>query len=240
MTTWLAVAAIALLAFTTEGAIGFGGTVIAASIGAQVIPLNVLLPAFVVLNLVLSSWLLGRGWNAVAWRMLAREVAPPVALGASLGLALFHLANSAVLIVVFGAFIVALAIFQLVRPGGELGLAPRILLLVVGGIAHGLFGTGGPMIVYVVRRRLPDKRAFRSTLAVLWLVLNVALVVNFASAGLFEAPVDRALVVLGLTIIPGLILGDWIHGKLDAAKFERAVWLLLLVAGSALVVRQLV
>jgi hypothetical protein len=31
------------------------------------------------------------------------------------------------------------------------------------------------MIVYVARRRLADKLAFRSTLAVLWLALNAAL-----------------------------------------------------------------
>ena len=63
------------MAFATEGAIGFGGTVLAASIGAQLVPLEVLLPAFVPLNLVLSSWLFTRGWRVVAWRTLAVEVA---------------------------------------------------------------------------------------------------------------------------------------------------------------------
>lgn len=239
MTTWVAVLAIAFVAFATEGAIGFGGTVIAASIGAQVLPLDVLLPAFVVLNLALSGWLLGRGWDAISWRLLGREIAAPVALGAGVGLALFHVASSAALMVAFGGFIAALAVFQLARPGGELDAAPRVLLLIIGGVAHGLFGTGGPMIVYVVRRRLPDKRAFRATLAVLWIVLNLALVVNFASAGLFVVPVDRALMALAVSVVPGLMLGDLIHRRLDAAKFEKAVWLLLLVAGAALVARQL-
>lgn len=237
MTTWLSVLAIAFVAFATEGAIGFGGTVIAASVGAQILPLDVLLPAFVVLNLALSGWLLGRGWDAISWRLLGREVALPVSLGAAVGLALFHVASSGALMVAFGGFIAGLAVFQLARPGGELGAAPRVLLLMIGGVAHGLFGTGGPMIVYVVRRRLPDKRAFRATLAVLWIVLNLALVVNFASAGLFVAPVDRTLMALGITVVPGLMLGDLVHRKLDAVKFEKAVWLLLLVAGVALVAR---
>lgn len=238
MTTWVAVAVVALVAFTTEGAIGFGGTVLAASLGAQLVPLDVLLPAFVILNLVLSSWLLGRGRDAIAWKTLGREVAPPVAAGAAIGLALFHLPGQAWLILAFSAFVIGLAIFQLVKPAeGDLARLPRIVLLVLGGIAHGLFGTGGPMIVYVVRRRLPDKRAFRATLAVLWLVLNLALLVNFASSGLYVAPVDHALIALAVAILPGLLLGDIVHHKLDAAKFETAVWLLLLVAGIALAVR---
>jgi uncharacterized membrane protein YfcA len=236
--TWIGVAAVALVAFATEGAIGFGGTVLAASVGAQLVPLDVLLPAFVILNLVLSSWLLGRGRDAIAWRVLGRDVAPPVAAGAAIGLALFHLPGQAWLILAFSAFVIGLAIFQLVKPAeGSLSRAPRIALLVIGGIAHGLFGTGGPMIVYVVRRRLPDKRAFRATLAVLWLVLNIALVINFASAGLYVAPVDDVVLVLAVTIVPGLVLGDFIHHKLDAHRFERAVWLLLLAAGLALAIR---
>lgn len=238
MITWIAVGAVALLAFTTEGAIGFGGTVLAASLGAQLVPLDVLLPAFVILNLVMSSWLLGRGRDAIAWRTLGREVAPPVAAGAAVGLALFHLPGQAWLILAFSAFVIGLAIFQLARPATrELSRAPRLALLVLGGIAHGLFGTGGPMIVYVVRRRLPDKRAFRATLAVLWLALNTALLVNFATSGLYVAPVDHALVALAVAIVPGLVLGDYIHHKLDAARFETVVWVVLLVAGIALAVR---
>jgi uncharacterized protein len=237
--TWIGVAVVALVAFTTEGAIGFGGTVLAASVGAQLVPLEVLLPAFVILNLVLSTWLLGRGRDAIAWRTLGVEVAPPVAIGAAVGLALFHLPGQSWLILAFGVFVIGLAVFQLARPTDTEPLArvPRIALLVLGGIAHGLFGTGGPMIVYVVRRRLPDKRAFRATLAVLWLVLNTALLVNFASAGLYVAPVDHALVAIGVTIVPGLVLGELVHQKLDPTRFERAVWLLLLVAGVALVIR---
>ncbi|MEO8554452.1 MAG: sulfite exporter TauE/SafE family protein [Kofleriaceae bacterium] len=238
MITWVAVAAVALVAFATEGAIGFGGTVLAASLGAQLVPLDVLLPAFVILNLVLSSWLLGRGRDAIAWRTLGREVAPPVGAGAVVGLALFHLPGQAWLILAFSGFVIGLAIFQLARPAtGDLARVPRLALLVLGGIAHGLFGTGGPMIVYVMRRRLPDKRAFRATLAVLWLVLNVALLINFATSGLYVAPVDHALVALAIAILPGLVLGDYIHHKLDAARFETAVWAVLLIAGIALAVR---
>jgi uncharacterized protein len=231
-------AVIALCAFATEGAIGFGGTVLAASIGAQVIDLDVLLPAFVPLNMLMSSWLLGRGLSSIAWRMLAVEVAPAVGIGAAIGLALFHVQGKDVLAFAFGVFVVGLATLQLARPAGNpLSRALRWLLLGLGGIAHGLFGTGGPMIVYVVRRRLPDKLAFRSTLAVLWLVLNVALLINYASADLYNRTSFETLGVIALTIVPGLYIGERVHRKLDAERFERVVWVVLLLAGLALAVR---
>jgi uncharacterized membrane protein YfcA len=234
----VAVTLVALGAFTTEGAIGFGATVIAACIGAQLVPLDVLLPAFVPLNLVLSSYLVASGRRAVAWRILVTEVAAPVAAGAAVGLALFHLPARAHLALAFGVFVVALAALRLARPdAGSLGRGTRVALLALGGVAHGLFGTGGPMIVYVMRRRLVDKRAFRATLAVLWLVLNVAVLANFAAAGLYAGQVGRLGIGFALVIAPGLWLGERIHRALDAARFERAVWLLLLAAGAALVAR---
>ena len=239
--TLAALALIALVAFGTEGAIGFGGTVIAASLGAQLLPLDELLPAFVPLNLALSAWLLLRGRDAIAWRVLVHEIALPVALGAGAGLALFHLPAKTMLALGFGGFVAGLATLQLARPAARpLGRPARLALLVVGGIAHGLFGTGGPMIVYVTRRRLPDKRTFRATLAVLWLVLNVALLVNFLAAGLYVRHTVELGTVVALALIPGLWIGERVHRALDPARFERVVWVLLLAAGTALAVRSLV
>ena len=237
------VAVIALVAFATEGAIGFGGTVLAASIGAQLVPLEVLLPAVEPLNIALSAYLLATGVRVVAWRLLAVEVAPPVAIGAIGGLLLAHVPAQGAMALGFGVFVVGLAVLQLARPGrGNDGDAPlptsvRLGLLVVGGVAHGLFGTGGPMIVYVVRRRLAAPRAFRATLAVLWLALNGALLANFAELGRYTHATLDVGIALAIAIVPGLVIGDYVHRTLSPARFERAVWWLLAVAGAALAVR---
>jgi len=229
---------IALLAFATEGAIGFGGTVIAACLGAQLLPLDVLLPAFVPLNLAMSAWLVTSGRDAIAWRVLAKTIALPVACGAAIGLALFHIPAKHALAAAFGGFVALLAVLQLARPAaGSLNRGWRAGFLVAGGIAHGLFGTGGPMIVYVTRRELADKRAFRATLAVLWLVLNVALLVNFLALGLYDRGTAELAGLIGLALVPGLWIGERLHRRLNAAHFERIVWVLLLVAGLALAIR---
>ena len=214
--TLVVLAAIALVAFTTEGAIGFGGTVIAASIGAQIVPIEELLPAFVPLNLLLSTWLLTRGLRSVAWRMLVVDVALPVGVGAAGGLALFHLPAKTVLALAFGVFVAGLATLQLARPADRPLARPwQLGMLVLGGVAHGLFGTGGPMIVYV-------------------------LLINVLSLDLYRRHTLDLGLVLALVIVPGLYLGERIHHALDPARFERVVWVVLLVAGIALAVRNAV
>jgi len=238
--TLVALTVIALVAFCTEGAIGFGGTVIAACLGAQIIPLEALLPAFVPLNLAMSAYLIASGREAIAWRVLARTIAVPVAIGAAVGLALFHVPAKVVLAAVFGSFVALLAVLQLARPAtAPLGRGLQRAFLVAGGVAHGLFGTGGPMIVYVTRRELADKRAFRATLAVLWFVLNIALLVNFVALGLYTRHTVEIGGAVGLALIPGLWLGQRVHDALDGARFERVVWTLLLVAGLALALRSI-
>jgi uncharacterized membrane protein YfcA len=231
----LALAAIALAAFATEGALGFGATVIAASLGGQLVDVAVLVPAFVPVNIALSSWLVARGADRIAWRLLL-ELAPPIALGAAIGLAAFH--PGPALAIALGVFVAALAALELARPAARpLPALARRALLVAAGIAHGLFGTGGPLVVYVARRRLADPRAFRATLAVLWLALNVALVVRFACAGLYTRDSLQLLAIVAAALIPGLALGERLHARLDPARFARLVWLLLLAAGVALALR---
>jgi len=225
---------IAVAALALEGALGFGGTLAAASLGAQLVPLRVLIPAFVPLDLAISAWLFARGSRTVAWPLLSREVAPPVAAGAAVGLALGGFAAAAWLPIAFGVLVVVLAALELARLRPTRGARG---LLALGGIAHGLFGTGGPLVVYVVRRRVADPGAFRATLAVLWIVLDAALIIRFAAAGAYDRDTLAVLGLLALALAPGLALGERLHAALPPERFARAAWLVLLAAGAALALR---
>jgi uncharacterized protein len=222
------VALIGLVAFTVEGAIGFGSTVIAVSLAAQLVPLEVLLPSFIPVSLAFSLTLL-RG--PIQWRTLLVQIVPLVAVGAAIGLALTHVIAARELLVAFGVFVVALAILEL----SKIEIRWPAPLLVLGGIVHGMFGTGGPMIVYVTRKKIADKTAFRATLAVLWIALNTILLANFMT--LARYPDVDVLVAMALVVIPGRLMGERLHRALDAQRFTRVVWIVLLLAGCALLVR---
>jgi uncharacterized membrane protein YfcA len=240
--------AIVLAGFLVEGVIGFGSTVIVVSLGSQLLPVEQLLPAFVPLNVLLSTWLLLRGRALVAWGVLARELAAPVLLGLAAGMALASVAPTQLLRLVLAGGIVVLAAIELRRavaaPSAEAARPlPRLVRLVVyglGGVAHGLFAVGGPLITYALRRTLTDKGAFRATLAVLWLTLNSTLLVRWTWDGAFTRDGGVLTLVMATALIPGAWLGDRLHHRLPADKFARLVWTVLLAAGLALGVRTLV
>ena len=236
-----ALGAIAFAAFATEAALGFAGTVLAVSLGAQLVPLDVLLPAFVPINLALSLAIALRDRRRIAWRHLAVELAPPVAVGAIAGLALFRLPARLQLQLAFGLFVVGLAVVELWRLRGGAEAAPSRwrgrALLATGGLAHGLFGAGGPMVVYVLRRRLTDKAAFRATLAVVWLSLNALLVANYAAMDLYSGALATPMAVMAAAVAPAFLVGDRLHRRIEPARFHRVVVVVLLGAGAVLAIR---
>jgi uncharacterized membrane protein YfcA len=246
LTTLAILFAIVLLAFTVEAVLGFGSTVLAVTLGAQVLPLDALLPAFVPLNLALSLYLVARHGRLVELRLLFRRVLPFVAVGMAVGLALFRLRAAKVLELGLAVFVVGLAALELgkllfateTRPR-PLARLPGAAVLALGGVAHGLFGAGGPMVVYFAGRELTDKGRFRATLSALWLVLNAALLINYASLGLL----GRASATTTMTLAPALLLalfaGERLHRRVDERSFRPLIYVLLLVAGSALGARVL-
>lgn len=235
---------VVLIAFVSEALVGFGATVITVTLGAHLYPLDVLLPAFVPVNLALSAYLVLRYHDAIDRAVLLRRVLPLVGLGMPVGMIVFHLREQVLLQVLFAAFVVALAALELGRAFARPSDAPRPLAfpaaaaaLILGGFIHGVFGSGGPMIVYYASRTIRDKTRFRSTLSALWLVLNAILVTNYSVSGMITAETGMLSAALVPALLVGAFLGERIHGRVRERPFRLSVFLLLLLAGSVLLVR---
>jgi uncharacterized membrane protein YfcA len=240
----IALEAIVLLASAAQQAIGFGATVLVVALSALLVPLQVVLPAFVPVNTALSAFTALRRAREVRVRVLLVELLPAMAPGLVLGLLTFRQHAHEGLKLAFAGLVVGLASVELWRLRGPeaqdrppLPLLPRVLLLAFGGYIHGVFGAGGPMIVYVLRRRLPDKGELRATLALVWLVLNVPIVANYASLGLIGRSSLLLSLLLALPFWPAVLLGDLIHRRLAPRRFQLWVCVLLLIAGATLAIR---
>jgi len=241
-----ALAAIVFVAFVVEAAVGFGATVITVTLAAQFLPLDATLASFIPLNLALSIVIVSRNLRFVDWRLLLRFVLPLAAVGLAAGLALFKLRSTEALRLAFALFVVALSSVELLRAtraAAEPPPAARTPLVVVnvilGGFIHGLFGTGGPMLVWACGRMLGDKSRFRATLAVVWMVLNSALVISYARLGTLGRESAERSAFLVPSLLLALVVGERLHRRLEGRRFLLALWLLLLAAGLALAVRSL-
>jgi hypothetical protein len=210
--------------------------------GALLFPLDRILPIVAPLNIAVSSYLAIRYRRVTAWRSLTRRILPLVGAGIPIGLLLFNLREMQTLKLAFGVFVVLLAAAQLRMAWSSRPSAPLTRLfaggiLLSGGVVHGLFGTGGPLIVYVVGREIGEKGPFRSTLATMWIPMNTALFVDYLVVGLYDHQVTVLTSIALIPVVAAIWLGEILHARLDARRFMKAVWLLLLVGGIIVTLR---
>lgn len=236
----LALSALVLVSFFVEAAAGFGSMVVALTVGALFMPVDALLGLLVPVNLVLSVYLVARGFRFVDWRFLVRRVVPLMALGLVAGTLLTRVVDASLFKPVFAVFVVVVAATQLkqalsVQRGPKpLPEAARVGGLLGAGVIHGIFATGGPLAVFVSARELADKHAFRATLSALWVVMNALVVPRLVQDGVVTPDSLKTSALMLLPLSLGTLLGERVHSALDERKFRVAVAALLMVAGGVL------
>ena len=105
------------------------------------------------------------------------------------------------------------------------------------GLVQGLWVSGGPLIAYWAGRTIRDKGDFRSTVSCLFLILNVILLVTHILAGRITGTTFGMSLVLMPSVFLGIIVGEWLHVKLPDRGFRVIVFLVLIFAGAANVLR---
>jgi uncharacterized protein len=238
--------AVVCVAFAVGAVLGFGSTILSVTFGAQWVPLEVLLPVLAPFNWLIGLFIVLRYRGSVKWRLLLFRVWPAALVGLPLGMLVFNQERSRWLKVAFGLFVVILAVAQLRRERQVAkqrvampSLAPlqRTLFLVAGGFVHGIFQTGGPLMVYVLGREISEKNEFRSTVSMLFLPLGLALMVNYAQRGLYTPKALGYMVWAGAAMVVALVVGEWLHRRIDNERFRAAVWWALAFGGSVLFLR---
>lgn len=244
MATTLLLLAVVFLAFTVEASLGFGATLITVTLGMFLVrSVSELLPAYVPVNMLLSSYLALRYRKHIAWGFLFRRVVPLMAVGVPLGLWASARLDASLLKRAFGAFVIVLSALELRRAKPVEGAVDTrlrpfdALVLLIGGVVHGAFGTGGPMAVYVAGRTLTDKAAFRASLSLLWVVLNLALVGTYAARGEIGLVSLERSAGFAVALIGGIVAGEQLHRRVPAEHFRGLVFAMLIVAGSVLLLR---
>lgn len=240
MTSLLILGLVIWLAYTTQAMIGFGANIIALSLGALLWPLEQLLPVVVALNLPSSGWLVWKYRHEVAWRVLLRSIAPLFGGGFVVGVLTGHFLQSQWLALGFGVLVTLIAGWEL-KQDHDQSREPRPVLsqvfLGLGGLTQGLYASGGPFVAYAVDRLGLSRASFRATLLVVWLTANSLLLASFAAAEKLDAAFVQHLIYFLPLIVLGLWCGEQLHNRVSEKSFRRGLYLVLLLAGIILIIR---
>lgn len=229
---------ILVTAYTFRGVTGFGSGLIAIPLLVLILPIPIVIPMMVLLDFVASVSHSIKHREVAEWKTIY-PLLPFTVIGVLIALYIFKTVDTNLLVKLLGVFILLFALYSLISPkphkqGSKLWIVPAG---VFGGLVGTLFGTGGPFYVIYLQLRHLDKAAFRATVASIFMIDGGIRVGGFALSGFFIHE-TLLLAALGLPIMGvAMYLGGHIHTSISQTTFHRAIGILLLGSGVALLLK---
>jgi uncharacterized protein len=224
-----AVAAVFLLAAVVQAVTGFGFALVAVPLLALVIDPVAAVVATTAVSLLLSVAAIRDDRDAIRWREAAIVTAAGV-LGMPLGLLVLARVPAELLTAVIAVVLLASTVVVARRPRLPAGRGPEIGVGVLSGALLTSTGMNGPPLVVAFQARGMPPRAFRGTLAAVFLAQGVVALALLA----FDAKVTATSLAAAAVGVPMLAVG-WLVGnrafhRLDPALYRRLVLALLVVS----------
>lgn len=226
---------IMLVAYAFRGVTGFGSGLIAIPLLALIYPLHFVVPFITILDWLASVLHGVRHRREIQWSLILPAL-PFTLIGIVTAIYVFKNVDASLLIKALGIFLLCFAVYSLVSPTfkqhtSRLWAAPAGLL---GGIVSTLFGTGGPFyVIYLQFQGLP-KGLFRASVATIFAIEGLLRITGYSFAGFY----NRDILVSALTGLPVMVIamyiGGHIHTSISQLNFQRAVGVLLIGSGVAL------
>lgn len=241
--TIAAFAAVVLLAYTVQTVTGFGSTVVCVTIGASIFSIEEVVAFAVPISFLQTTYIVLRHHDGIRWKLLLTRVLPAMGIGLAIGYFAYRQfgPSGSWPQIAFGALVLALSLRELwlvfrASAPRAMPLAASIATMLGAGFIHGIYGTGGPLLVYAMGREGLDKKQLRSTLSTVWLVLDGALTTAFAIDGRYdrEKLLDLALLIPMLPL--GILLGELVHKRVDERRFRIGLFALLAIASLVLII----
>ena len=105
------------------------------------------------------------------------------------------------------------------------------LLLPVAGIVHGIFVSGGPLLISYLTKRLPDKNRFRTTISTVWIFLNGIVLVDDIRSGYWNMSLIINAFVAAPFLFLGLKIGSVLYRRMSQRTFMIMSYVLLFLMG---------
>lgn len=219
------------LGFFIQTIIGFAGALIALPLLLMAMPLPGAIAYISIFYFISSPYYVYKEWENMD-KQLLKKLAVSSLVGVVAGILLLIYAKPFLLKKALGIFII-LFVLNSLRPKKDLQIGTKLKYTFgfLGGFFSGVFSTGGPLYVMVVKNVTPDVRTFRATMfGVLGLVTVVRLPVLAIGGILTWEQFYNSLIVLPFFIL-AIFLGKKVYLKLNEVLLKKIILLLLGISG---------
>ncbi|MEJ0077498.1 MAG: sulfite exporter TauE/SafE family protein [Alphaproteobacteria bacterium] len=228
-------------AYAVRGGTGFGSAA-AMPLLALVVPLKILVPVWTLLGVASSVTIVADDYRQVAWREMVGTV-PAGLIGIAAGLYVFKTLDTRTLTLGLGALVIAYGCWSLWTTTRATTKPLRSPILAhaagfLGGLVGTTFGTMASIFyaIYFDAIRLA-KANFRATMSAMMLTLSVLRGAGYFAVGEFGRDALIAFAFAFPLMLLGIFIGDRFHADMPETAFRRAVAVLLVISGAALLAK---
>lgn len=243
-----------LFAFFIQGTTGFGCTVIAAPVVIGLLGVAEGVPFGTLMTLPFLYYLGIKTFREVSWKDLIKIVVLCMP-GIVFGNYVVNIIDPVIAKITIGAMITFIALMNINRyiikplifkkievedePDTIGKKVFRYGCLVIGGIVHGAFNIGGPLITVYTIGAVREKEKFRNTMNFVWIILNTYNAINQYLSGAWTSRLWSAIAI-GLPFAAiGFFYGLSFLKKINRDQFLRIVYCVLLIVGADMLIRNL-
>lgn len=221
----------------TASTFGFGGALFSMPLLTLVVGIEVATPLYGLVGWTTALLVMSTSWQAAKLQLVWRFILATL-LGIPLGVILVRTMPSEALVKGLGIFLMAFGIYRLLAL--PVPVLRRLKWAYPFGLAAGILGgaynTGGPpLVVYATMNRWPPE-TFRATLQSCFLVTGLGVLLSHGLGGLWTGQVLRLFVMAVPIVIPAVLLGGWINRRMSVQRFERFLFVILIILGLLLLV----
>ncbi len=233
-----------------HGITGFAGTILAMPPGLMLVGYDVAKPILNVLAILSGFYVLFGNIRNVDWKELARVVViMTLGILGAVYIRHFFIGRESFLYRLLGIFVILLALsgFRGLRKqkednagGAAEEQKPGVknyAVLVLAGLIHGLFVSGGPLLVGYLTRQIKSTDRFRATISTIWVFLNTLILISDIRSGLWTPSTLKVGILSVPFLLAGMYIGSRLYKIMSRMFFMRLTYILLLISGISLLVK---
>ena len=154
--------------------------------------------------------------------------------GMAIGVKLYSLVSPHIIGPVYGGIIVAAALKNLLVKPSEKPMSHWLsaVILIGAGIIHGMFASGGALLVVYLAATYHNKYTFRANVAAVWSCLNLVLMFKDFEKGMFNAQAFHLMLIAIIPLLLAVYIGNKIHSRINQRMFNYSTYGLLLLSGA--------
>lgn len=236
-----------LLANIIQGITGFAGTILAMPFSIMLVGYDVAKPVLNVLGLLSGIYVFVGNKKHVNWKEF-RKIIVIMIVGIFAGMGIKYLLGGKenILYMALGVFVIVLAVQGLYKmllakkketEDAKKDSKGSVFLLIGAGIAHGIFVSGGPLLIGYLTKKIKDKQSFRATISTVWIVLNTIIMVSDIQGGLWTIELAKTQLITVPFLLMGMMIGGKLYKIMSQRFFMKLTYILLFISGATLLLK---